>query len=158
MANKIDWDDIAMRRAEFLLTEARSKSPFRDQTVTYALRVISNWATIGKDASSSTIKWSNPRLSQAAWKLYDDLSDEEWIKKTINEHPEPLAQIWAWILKNKDMISAKSILDRVSKWPMITITKQEDDELNKLGMKSTGSPEERHNLIKLGKAGPPKRR
>jgi hypothetical protein len=153
-----DWDRIVLRRAQFLLNEANSENPTRDQTVTYAMRVISNWATIGKDAPSHIIKWTNPRISVAAWELYTSCSDREWEKSVINEHPEPIAQVWDFILKERDTLNANAILDRFKLWPMITVTKEEDSELTRNGYRSSGSPAERHSRIKLSSNGAPKRR
>lgn len=158
MARDTNWEKLALRRAEFLLQEALSEQPTKDQTVTFALRVISNWATVGKDASSGAIKWLNPRVSEAAWKLFDDVSDREWESQTINEHQEPISIVWEWIVENKKSITANDILDRSKKWPMITITKAEDSALNKNGFRAGGQPLIRHSSISLGRRGPPQRR
>lgn len=158
MSKNIDWEEVALRRAEFLLSEARSRSPVRDQTVTFALRVISNWATIGKDASSSAIKWLNPRVSKKAMQLYHEVSDREWERLTINEHQEPISHVWKWILDNNEFITARDILDRAKQWPMVTITKDEDYRITKAGHRSSGRPEDRHAFLDLCEQGPPKRR
>lgn len=158
MAKGTNWEQVALRRAEFLLNEARSENPVRDQTVTFALRVISNWATVGKDASSSAIKWLNPRVSKGALQLYHEVTDREWERLTINEHQEPISQVWQWILENQNSITARDILDRAMKWPMITITKSEDYQINKAGYRSRGNPEERHFHLDIYEDGPPKKR
>jgi len=158
MKNKIDWELMAFRRAEFVLAEARCDNHFRDQTITFALRVISNWATVGKDGSSNFIKWNNTRVSESAWILYENSTDKEWESLTINEHQEPLKQVWEWIVKDKNNISATDIINRLKEWPMITITKEEDNIIVKQGNKYCGSPLERHQFIKLGRLGPPKKR
>lgn len=156
--SKCDWEKVALRRAQFLLDEARSEQPTRDQTVTFALRVISNWATIGKDGSSSTVKWLNRNISQKAWELYHSQSDAEWEKSCINEHQEPISHVWQWILENHQMLTPRDILDRAKRWPMITVTKDEDLYLTQQGFRSKGSPEERHKMIVLGPEGPPQKR
>ena len=146
------------RRAEFLLAEARSPDPARDQTVIYALRVISNFTTVGRDFQSAAIKWRNPRLSARAWALYYETSDDEWQRSTINEHPQPLSQVWEWIRENANSIDARQIIERIAEHPMITITKEEDAELTGMGFRSKGSATERYARIEIGEPGPPPRR
>jgi hypothetical protein len=135
------------RRLEFLLSEARSESPVRDQTVTYAMRVISNYCAIGKDAGSGAIKKLNQRISKRALELKQILSHQEWQKATINEHQEPLRDIWAWILKNSRTLSADEVLERFKAFPMVIVTKEEDILLSKAGLRSAGSPEERYRSV-----------
>lgn len=50
------------RRIRFLLDAAKNEVK-RDQVVTYAMRVLSNYAAIGKDAGSIEIKKQNKRVS-----------------------------------------------------------------------------------------------
>ena len=156
---QVNWEAVCLRRAKFLRDEAREPEPVRDQTVTYALRVISNWATVGKDAGSAAIKWNNPRISKKAWELYESCSDREWEKQTINEHPEPIAQVWKWIVDHCDKIEPADILARAKKYPMVTVSKEEDAELGRQGFRSQGSPEERYASIPLEeRAEPPTKR
>lgn len=158
MAKNVNWETVALRRAAFLIEEACSLDPTYDQTVSSALRVISNWATVRTNGASGFIKWHNRRLSKAAWELYFRSSDEEWERGTINEHQEPISQVWQWIIENKKSVAPRDILDRMEKWPMITITKEEDAAISHSGRRFKGRPEERHLLINIGDAGPPKRR
>lgn len=132
------------RRIEFLLNEARSDHPWRDQTVTYAMRVISNYCAIGRDAGSSHIKKYNQRISKEALKLKNEIPFDEWIRETINEHQEPLKVIWDWLLDEKDSLTVQLVLDRFRKYPMVIITKDENSTLNRLGLSSNGDPEERY--------------
>jgi hypothetical protein len=53
--------DNLKRRINFLLECAKHEGT-KDQVVTYALRVLSNHATIGRDAPSSTIKKLNKNI------------------------------------------------------------------------------------------------
>ncbi len=159
MAKVRDWQSIAHRRAQFLINEARSSDPTYDQTVRYALRVISNWATVGKDCSSAEIKWLNPRVSEKALELYDAVSDEEWLKRTTNEHPEPISVVWQWICEQGDHITPEAILARAKQWPMVTVTLEEDRLLTTNGLRSSGKPEDRHRDIVLASiTSPPKKR
>jgi hypothetical protein len=89
-----------LRRAQFVCSEVFFPDRKRDQTVTYALRVISNFVAVGRDASSSQVKKLNPRVSKQAFnRLKELLSDDkdaafsQWCKETISDHPEPLEQI-----------------------------------------------------------------
>jgi hypothetical protein len=56
------------------------------------------------------------------------------------------------------VIAPIDILKRAKKWPMVTVTKKEDDSLTKQGYRSNGDPKERHKLIVLGPKGPPRKR
>ena len=136
---------ILMRRLTFLMEEARQNAK-RDQVTTYAMRVISNYATIGKDASSTKVKSENKNVSEASYKLLLELNSfEEWAKQTINEHQIPLKVLWEEIQSSK--LDEKEIWNLFLNAPMITITKVEDDKLNKLGLRS--SPD-RNRYEKVG--------
>ena len=94
------------RRIQFLLDEAkygiRNKNGeiIKDQVITYALRVLSNHASVGKDMSSNGIKKLNQRISEGALKRLSLVeSFNQWTKITINEHPEPINTTWLWITK-----------------------------------------------------------
>lgn len=136
-----------LRRLDFLLNEARSESPENDQAVIYTMRTISNYCTIGKDAPSSSIKKRNPRMSEEAYKSKKKLPQEEWVKgtNTINEHQDPLKQIWKWILDHKE-ISREDVLARFKLWPMVTVTNEENKRLQ--NCQETG-PSERYREAKI---------
>ena len=136
---------ILMRRLKFLMEEARYNAK-RDQVITYAMRVISNYATIGKDASSTKVKSQNKNVSEASYKLLLELNSfEEWTKQTINEHQIPLKILWEEIQSSN--LDEKEIWNLFLNAPMITITKEEDDKLTKLGLRS--SPD-RNRYEKVG--------
>ena len=61
-------NDVIQRRIRFLLDAAKHEIK-KDQVVTYAMRVLSNHATIGKDAGSAEIKKQNKTISEGAKKL-----------------------------------------------------------------------------------------
>jgi len=120
---------VIRRRCEFLLAVAADKSDSRDQAVTFMMRVLSNYATIGKDAGSETIKRLNRRISR---KAFDRLQNEDWHifkSTTINEHPKPLKQMWDWIVINSEVLTAELVWQEFVKHPMITVTKEEDREM-----------------------------
>ena len=126
---------ILMRRLKFLMEEARHNEK-RDQVTTYAMRVISNYATIGKDALSKQVKSENKNISEAAYNLLLELNSlEKWSKQTINEHQIPLKVLWEEIQSSK--LDEKGIWDIFLDAPMITITKEEDDKLNKLKLRTS---------------------
>jgi hypothetical protein len=56
---------------------------------------------------------------------------EQWVKgeNTANDHWETLDHLWAWMIR--DSPNNKDLLARITKWPIVTITKGEHDELNK---------------------------
>lgn len=133
-------------------------NPQYDQTVRYALRVISNCMCVERDCDSSSIKWENKRLSQKAWDLYSSVSDKEWLKGTVNEHPEPLVEVWRWILQEYASLNAEDILNRIKANPMVTITRDEDAALRAAGHGSKGQPADRYSQITVRTDGPIPRR
>jgi hypothetical protein len=136
-----------LRRIDFLLNEARCGMIKKDQTITYAMRVISNYCTIGKDAQSAQIRGLNRKMSQQAYALIKKSSSfEEWAKATTNEHQDPLEDVWQWILAEHKNLSPKTIFERFEKYPMVTITHEE----NKDWPKDYKDPVERYE--KAGKA------
>ena len=58
-------NDVIERRIRFLLDAAKHEIK-KDQVVTYAMRVLSNHATIGKDAGNAEIKKQNKTISEGA--------------------------------------------------------------------------------------------
>ena len=61
-------NDIIERRIRFLIDAAKYEDK-KDQVVTYVMRVLSNHATIGKDAGSAEIKKHNKKVSEKARNL-----------------------------------------------------------------------------------------
>jgi hypothetical protein len=146
-----DW---VIRRAKFVCDETLFKDKRYDSSVTYTLRVLSNIATIGCHGSSSTVKRKNRRVSKAALieleKLLLQNNDqkaafEKWHNLTTNEHPEPLNQVWLWLVETPR--SPEDLIDRLKKNKFITVLKVEDAAMNKRGYRSKGTPEERHRYI-----------
>ena len=123
-------EEVIARRIQFVLAEAKCPNPVRDQTVTYAMRVISNFYSIGTDAGSRAVKIRCRKISREAMSRKEKMPDSWW-KETINEHQEPLEQVWTWICKNKDTVTIKEIADRFKQWPMVLVTREEDSELRK---------------------------
>ena len=129
------------RRIEFLLQEARLKSP-RDQIITFVMRVISNHASVNFDGGSSQIKKNNLYVSQKALdNLYASNLFDNWTKSTINEHQIPLKITWNWLLEKANIIESSDIWSHFVKNPMVTILKSEDKDLNKIGARSSNDVE-----------------
>ena len=61
-------NSLIERRIRFLLDAAKYEVK-KDQVITYAMRVLSNHATIGKDAGSAEIKKINKIISEEAQNL-----------------------------------------------------------------------------------------
>lgn len=143
---------IVFRRIDFLLREAKSKNPVKDQAITYAMRVISHYCSIGRDALSATAKKLNPRMSEKAYKVSKQ-KPKEWTKGiyTVHEHQEPLKEVWNWILANREGLSPEAVLEKFHQWPMVIVTRDEDSKLNKC---HSENPSERYKLagIKVGKS------
>ncbi len=139
---------VILSKAEAILILAHADSQ-RCQGGNFLLRVLSNYATIGRDASSSIIKRDNPRISKGASKLRSELTRREFEKATINEHPEPLIQVWLWIVENKTKLQPLDIVRRIYSYPMVTVTKVEDQLMNEAGFRQTGLPEERFKAGKI---------
>ena len=114
------------RRCEFLLAVAKDPTDSRDQTVTYAMRVLSNHATIGRDASSEYIKRFNRKITRRAYERLTAVDWREFKSTTRNEHPKPLDQSWNWIVANAHTLTAEDIWQEFADNPMITVTVEED--------------------------------
>ena|ERR1051326_7758179 len=143
---------VILRRVAFLLNEANCKDRFRDQTVTYAMRVVSNWCTFRRDIGSGHKKLKNRRMSRKANELFQTLDlksnkddQRKWRSSTINEHQKPLAQIWNLICANP-AISSDQILSEFEKWLTVTVTKEENDSLRKY---KDAPPIKRYRLARI---------
>ena len=142
-------NDIVKRRIVFLLDAAKHEKA-RDNATTFTLRALSNYATIGKDAGSAAIKKINTRVSENAYKLLKTQGLEVYCKQTINEHPKPLSQTWEWLIENaKDNLSIARVWKEFCDFPMVTVTKDEDNVIKGKGLNSKGTVEERYSNIKI---------
>jgi hypothetical protein len=139
-------ESVARRRIQLLLDEAKCNNPCPDQTIKMAMRVISNFFSCGGDVSSSEAKEKCCRISKEALRIRQ--SDPDWKKKTINEHQEPLDDIWQWILRERNSISVEDVANRFRSWPMVVVTSCEDkhlrDELKKRGKQVPCDPIQRY--------------
>ena len=129
----LDENEV-FRLLDFALNEAKIKGPQRQvkgQTESMALRVVGNWCAIRRDADSPKLKELNPFMSCKAWELHKHLALEEWVKgeNTENDHWETLDHLWAWMVR--DSPNNKDLLARIEKWPIVTVTKGEHDDLKK---------------------------
>lgn len=146
--------DGVMRLLDFVLSEATIKSnrgedqPWEkmSQTVGMALREASNWALSERPLSPAKFKSSNPVMSRSAWELKGDVSHKNWMAKTRLEHWEPITQLWSWSVRA--LPSKDEILSRMRKWPIVTVTKDEDSRL-----RNEFDPETRYRMagIEVGK-------
>lgn len=140
-------DVYVSRRINFLSQCARYERK-RDQAITFTMRVLSNHATIGKDAGSKTIKRLNTRISREALNLLLETDIENFCKLTINEHPKPLSEIWSWLIAKPFNLSPDLIWAEFTTHKMVTVTKEEDKRMSGNGLKSQGEPDDRY--AKLG--------
>ena len=111
------------------------------------MRTVSNYASFGEDGGSWTVKFKNPRMSRAAAALYAECSGKLEAKRfhdlTTNEHSDPLSEVWGWLVSKVDTLNPDAIIERFERYPMITITKNEDKRIRDAGYKSSGSPADR---------------
>lgn len=130
-------DDYSLRRIRFLIGEAKENAP-RDQAITYTMRVLSNMATIGSDASSMQIKLRNQNVSRAAAEFLSACVDgKEWGDATINEHPIPLKETWSWLCANSFSVTEQEVWNHFLQNKMVTVLKEEDRSLTSLGLRSS---------------------
>ena len=98
------------RRIDFLIREANSKDPIRDQAITYAFRVITNYLSVGYDARSRILSWECPCRSKKAHDLFRRLNDREgWLDKVTNEHQYPIKRAWEWMNKERDKLTVQRV-------------------------------------------------
>lgn len=138
------YSPILLRRADFILEEARSPDGVRDQAISMAMRVISNHVTVGRDGSSYSVKKSNKLMSNEAKLLRQRIPLKEWHKGTTNEHPDELKLVWESIRENAEKWTALDVCNRLSKYPFVTITNEENKKLRKIPRGSYADPFERY--------------
>ena len=142
-------NEVVRRRIQFLLDAAKHEN-VKDQAVTFVMRVLSNYATIGKDAQSKAIKKINKRVSENAYKILKTKGMEVYCNQTINEHPKPLSQTWEWLKENaQNGLSIENVWKEFCDFPMVTVTKEEDNFIKGKGHNSKGTIEERYSNIKV---------
>lgn len=139
-------NNVILRRINFLLETAKHEDK-KDQAVTYVMRVLSNYATIGKDAGSTPIKKKNRNVTKKAFKLLVKKGLSIYCKETINEHTRPLQQTWNWLKENKNL-TTQDVWKEFCENKMVTVTKEEDTLIRMKGFNSKGTFKERY--IDLG--------
>ena len=136
-------DQFIKRRLCFLLECSLNESK-RDQAVTFTMRVLSNYASVGRDAGSRKIKTLNPRMSVRAQKLLSTKGLNYFCENTVNEHPQPLNEMWLWLINSAKPLTPMEVWENFKKHKMVTITKAEDKLLSTMGMRSRGEGAERY--------------
>lgn len=116
------------RRIEFLIKEANSDTPFKDQTVTFALRVITNFLAVNDDVQSRKLSRNCKYRSKEAHKLF--LSNPDgWLDEVTNEHQYPIKRAWDWIYDNRAVLTVDLVKDHLKKWPIVVVTKKKNKTL-----------------------------
>ena len=97
-------------------------------------------------ATTNVILKVNPNISQRAKDLVDagyakGLTSQENFKESKPflrvEHQDPISAIYNWITENLDTITEEEIIERIKKFPPVTILKEEDKRLNDLKLRYT---------------------
>ena len=108
------------------------------------MRVVSNYATVGQDAQSASIKKINRLVTKNASEMLMTDGIEIYCKETINEHPKPLKETWTWLKNNAQNLKIEDIWKEFCSNKMITVTKKEDKLIKDKGFNSRGSIKERY--------------
>lgn len=137
-------DHILERRIRFLIDAAKHEER-RDQAITYVMRVLSNHAAIGKDGGSAEVKKMNRRVSKEAKKLLEQNDLNFYCRETINEHPKPLRVMWEWLKSNADHLSIQDVWSEFTSFPMVTITKIENERIRERGLQASGDIKSRYS-------------
>jgi hypothetical protein len=119
----------AHRRIEFLLAEARHPHSIADSAVRYALRSVSNYYTVGRDAPSRYLYKYCPFRSGEAHRLLGDPADANNFHLVTNEHQQELNVIWRWMKSSADKLTVPVVAERFRRWPMVVISTQENNDL-----------------------------
>lgn len=144
----MEINDILKRRLLFLIDAAKHEEK-RDQAVTYTMRVLSNYAAIGKDAGSSEIKKLNRRITINAKQLLLETDINNFCKNTINEHPKPMQQTWNWLREHAFSLTYLDVWNEFQDNQMITVTKTEDQRIRQSGQNSSGDIQSRYYALSI---------
>lgn len=136
-------DGIVERRIKFLLEAARYEV-IKDQAISFALRVVSNHATIGRDATSAVIKRLNTKVSSNALSLLLETGLDNFCRHTINEHPKPIVMTWNWLKENAEWLDVASVWQHFLDNKMITVTRKEDEKIRLSGQGHAGDFQSRY--------------
>ena len=139
----VEANDIIKRRIRFLLDAAKHELK-KDQVVTYAMRVLSNHATIGKDAGSAEIKKQNKTVSVNAKQLLYSADLATYCQNTINEHPKPIQLTWELLKNHAGTLSIEEVWNEFINNTMVTVTKDEDNYIKAKGLTSIGNIKSRY--------------
>lgn len=136
-------EDFVKRRLCFLLECSLYESK-RDQAVTFTMRVLSNYASVGRDVGSHKMKTLNPRMSVRAQKLLCTEGLNYFCDNTVNEHPQPLNEMWLWLTNSAKPLTPVDIWENFNAHKLVTITKAEDKLLTTMGLRSRRKATERY--------------
>jgi hypothetical protein len=103
------------RRIDFLIREAQSRDSIRDQAITYAFRVITNYLVAEDDVRSRTLSWVCPFRSKKAHDLCLRLNDRKrWLDEVTNEHQYPIKRAWEWMKEEKDNLTIRGVKEHLA--------------------------------------------
>jgi len=115
------------RRIDFLIREAQSRDSIRDQAITYAFRVITNYLVAKGDVRSRTLCWVCPFRSKKAHDLCLRLKDRKrWLDEVTNEHQYPIKRAWKWMKEEKDSLTIQGVKEHLRRWPVVVVTREEN--------------------------------
>jgi len=134
------------RRIAFLIAEAKSANPIRDQAITFALRVITNCFSVNDDMGSAAIKERLRYRSEKAHALAETMPFKQWITQVQNEHPYPLRRAWEWLCRERQTVTTEGVRLHLSRWPMVVVTKEEH---GRLVDRDEQTPEERYGAANI---------
>ena len=107
-------DKIIERRIKFLLDVAKHEDK-RDQAITYVMRVVSNYATVGQDAQSASIKKINRLVTKNASEML--MTDGIEIYCKPNDLVLSVKQLKKFI--NKELIKENTFYDKYQDAPLL---------------------------------------
>lgn len=143
-----------VRRLQFVLDVVRNEEK-SSQDLKMVMRVLSNFATLGRNGASGMVYRLNRYVSASAKSALEACEDfDQWVgnsrkdfrRRVINEHQLPLEQMVSLIKKSHEM-GASGLWDLLKANPMVTILVEEDKELT---VKAKGEVDPLRRYAKAG--------
>jgi hypothetical protein len=140
-------DAITQIEIDAIVSFVRAGVPYQSR-VARIMRTVSEALHFGGEYCNSTKgKTVNLRMSRQAALLLENSTKKEFAANTILEHPRPIEHIYNDLIAKRADVFPKMVIDKLGHYPLVTVTKKENQNLKHKGWES---PVSRYKGIEVG--------
>jgi hypothetical protein len=139
------FDIVTRIELDALLSFLKASVPYQSR-VARIMRTITEALYFGEYRNSTEGKLTNLTVSKKVFYLLAACAPAEFPKRTVLEHPLPLKRMYLDLMEQANSMNIELATRSLSRYPLVTVTKQEDRDLKPTGW---ASPAERYANAKI---------